>query len=174
MRDLRSPNALQQLRAINAIIKEGDAGNDAVPLLAQRLESPVPQVSFRAAQALGVLGDRGVPALTRGLKSPEPETRRKAAWGLAIAGPAARESTRALMNALMDANAEVRQQAALSLGRTGARDAIPALRARHRDEEDPLAREALANALYMLGDAAPVMTAPVRVIEDRGGPERPP
>jgi len=174
MRDLRSPNALQQLRAINEIIRNGDAGSDAVALLALRLESPVPQVSVRAAHALGTIGERGVPALARGLKSPESETRWKAACGLTVAGSAAREASPALINALLDANALVRQQAAVALGRMGARDAIAALKARQREEGDPMAREAIAGALHMLGDAAPAATGTVRTIEGRGGTETPP
>jgi len=174
MRDLRSPNALQQIRAIDEIIKHRQARDDAVALLALRLESPVPQVSVRAAHALGVIGERGLPALTRALKSPEPETRWKAVCGLAAAGSAARDAFPALLNALLDSDPQVRQEAAVALGRMGAHDAIVALKARRDQEEDPAAREAIAGALQMLGAETPAAPAPARTIESRGEAESPP
>jgi hypothetical protein len=172
MRDLRSPNAYNQLHGINEIITAGAADDEALPLLARLMESPLGNVSARAAFALGSLGERGVPALARALKNSDAEVRWKAAWGLTTAGPAAQGALPALIGALRDSDALVRQQAAQALGRTGAREAVPALKARFAEEDDPQAREAMNGALRMLGDSPrPAQAGPTRVIQRRGGIE---
>ncbi len=174
IQDLRSPNAFQQMRGINAIITAGDADDDALPLLARHLQSPLGEVSVRAAKALGSLGEKGVPALERALRSSDPEHRWKAALGLYSAGPAAAAAAPALIAALKDSDALVRQYTAMAIGMAGLREAIPALKARLADEEDPHAKEAMGWALHILGARPEVNAGPARVIERRGGPAEKP
>ena len=174
IQDLRSPNAFQQMRGINAIIKAGDADDEALPLLARHLQSPLGEVSVRAAKALGSLGEKGVPALERALRSSDPEIRWKAALGLYSAGSAAAAAAPALIAALKDSDALVRQYTAMAIGMAGLREAIPALKARLADEEDPHAKEAMGWTLHILGDRPEINTGPARVIERRGGPPEKP
>ncbi len=112
-----------------------------------------------AAHRLAVLAHQGQPvgaALRDAATSPDAYVRWKAAWGLA----AVSGSRPLLESMLADRDADVRRQAARSLGQLGDRAAVPALITALSDENSFVRRWA-ADALGQLGDrgARPALTS---------------
>ena len=102
---------------------------------------------------------KSIPSLVARLSAPDSEVRLFAATELGRIGEATPEVVAALAKALDDADDKVRVQAAISLGWMPAKDAVPALIVKARQNGDwPLKRRAL-QALGQIGDdrAIPVL-----------------
>lgn len=158
--DLRGHNPHRQIHAVNRVVRDGEGGSEVLDALAALIESPVPPVSVRAAQALGSFGAKAVPHLRPRLEHPDAEVRWKAAMALAGAGPAAAGAADGLAAALGDSVPLVRQFAAAALGNAHVETAIPALRAALKGDEDPQVRWAAGEALRKLGDVEPGVHTP--------------
>jgi putative membrane-bound dehydrogenase-like protein len=115
-------------------------------------DHPAFSVRLETQRRVAHMGNRAVPLLVERLKKPEPITGRlHALWALdAIGGEAAREEISSMLN---DRVAQVRLQAARSVGIRRQRSALPGLTAQ-LDDRDPAVRREAAIALGRLGDRA--------------------
>lgn len=127
-RDLEQGTPYAQLDVLNRIIQGEVAGLPLRDAVAGCILSADARVSVCAARALGGMGDASLPFLTPLLAHEDPEVRWKAAMGLAVSGGAAKGAVPALMEALQDKTALVRQYAAMALGTTGDVRAVEALK----------------------------------------------
>jgi HEAT repeat protein len=98
----------------------------AIPaLVASMRREQVPR-PFRAVSsatfALGQIGEPAIPALIQALQDKQPVHRANAAMALGFMQHAAAPATSALLAAVEDSNGNVRQAAALTLGRIGCKD----------------------------------------------------
>jgi HEAT repeat protein len=95
----------------------GQVGSPATALLKPALSDSDAEVCRTAVEALGWMGPAAVPELTDALKNESPAARRAAARALGRLGPAAESAEAALIEALRDADEQVRQSAAGALGK---------------------------------------------------------
>lgn len=134
----------------------GNLGEDVLDraglALAKRLDDPSPAVKQAAAQALGAVGGTQtiVELLVERLKSPDVATRRGAVQTLTWleAGPA----YHALITALGDADAQVRQGAVAALGEMVDPRSLPAIRDRLLKDSEAGVRGEAAYRLGKFGD----------------------
>ncbi len=126
----------------------------SAPQAAAGLEDPSSVVRVVAAHRLGVLARQGedvAEALRGAAASPDAYVRWKAAWGLAaVAGGAP-----PLMALLDDRDADVRRQAARSLGQLGRAEAVERLQ-RALADDNSFVRRWAAEALGRIGDPAAI------------------
>ena len=106
---LRHPDKNVHHAAARAL---GRIGLAARPWLKQALADPDPEVCRGAVEALGWIGAAAVPELIDALKSDSTLARRTAARALGRLGSAARSAEAALIAAVTDPEAQVRQAAA--------------------------------------------------------------
>jgi HEAT repeat protein len=115
-------------------------------LVRHLLEDPDPWVRRRAAETLELLGgETAVEGLVRGLSDPVKMVRLAAVRGVRKLDPDSARSDLARL-LLDDPEWEIRVQAAMGLGRTGAEDILPVLEAAEGDSSS-FVRSAVANAL---------------------------
>lgn len=98
-----------------------EAGRPAVPDLVQCLGDEDPMVRYRSIRALSKIGMVAAPDLAEALRDREPVVRYGAAKALGGMGNEARYSAGALMNALNDPQANVREAAFQALAQIGDR-----------------------------------------------------
>lgn len=175
-RDLHAPSA--EVRA-GAILILPSFGPPAVAPIAHVLaHDPDPQVRFQAAGALlqmGPVAKDAVPALVRALGDPGDSTAPVSfvvMMGLARVGPDV--VIPALVPALQDSNASVRQGAAFVLGQIGpaAKDAVLAL-VQTLVDPNPFVRSMAASALGQIGRAAnAAIPALIQTLRDPEEPVR--
>ncbi|MGH7254603.1 MAG: HEAT repeat domain-containing protein [Nitrospirales bacterium] len=157
---LSDPDPLVRRDSAWALGALGEAALDvaALPLLA-RLDDPVEEVKTAAAQALGRMGPTQtmVELLIEALHHPEATTRREAAQALAWLEPPS--AFHALLEALQDRDAGVRQRALAGLGEQADLRALPAFRARLLHDPDAGVRSEAAFRLGKLGgkDSVPTL-----------------
>src|SRR5882724_1715155 len=87
----------------------------AIPVLAQTLRDPEPQVSWDSATTLGRIGKTSVPVLIDALKETNPITRHAAVSALGLVGPNAEAAVPGLIECLSDLNKDIRASAVNSL-----------------------------------------------------------
>jgi HEAT repeat protein len=97
----------------------------AIPLLLNLLKGQDPEQRRTAAQSLGKIGRKEtLPALIEATNDSDPGVRRQAAWALGAIGDEGDATHLALISLLFDANADVRETAALALAQTEGSPAI--------------------------------------------------
>jgi HEAT repeat protein len=141
--------------AANYLGKLGTQAQAAGPALVRACkddDAGVRKVAIAALPAVGADAHEAVPGLRDLLSTSD---RLYATQALRFFGPAALPALSALVPLLTDADAEVRWQAAWTLGRIGpaAREAVPALKDALKDPEDKV-REHAAEALGDIGPEA--------------------
>lgn len=121
--------------------------------LAKRLDDPSPAVKQAAAQALGSVGGTQtiIELLTERLRHPDVETRRAVVQTLTWLD--AESAHHALVKALSDSDAQVRQGAVAALGETVDPRSLPAIRDRLLKDADAGVRGEAAYRLGKFGDA---------------------
>jgi HEAT repeat protein len=141
--------------AAEALGKQGAA---AVPALAEGLGSSQANVRSAAVHGLAAVGAAAVPALLDGLKSKHTDVRSAAAGTFSTLGVIDRQILLGLIDALGDADQQVRSQAVaalytLSMSGTAGPDfaaVMPALGRALTDNPDPQVRGTIANSLFNL------------------------
>jgi HEAT repeat protein len=135
-------------------------GSAAVGTLSDARRSDEPAVRREALRALAKLRERAsidpqlvVPSLLESLTDPDPSVRHVAVTYLGIVRDRPAEEVAGLITALQDAEAEVREAAALALSSYGldAEPAIPALTKASKDPDEDVQREA-ARALVHIAE----------------------
>jgi len=144
--DLRNPDKQTRARAAHAL---GEAGDQAVDLLAPLLKDPEWKVRYRVAEALGFSGsERAVSCLTGALTDPKDHVRYMAAKAIGLIGSGVAEGD--LVARLGDENEFVRRSAAIALGKTGTPAAVTALKQSVIHETSESTREGMLDAVEML------------------------
>jgi HEAT repeat protein len=138
--------------ALRALKRMGQAAATAAPALVAGLEQG--PYDWEVPGVLAAIGKPAVPALREALRNGKPATRKSILLVLEQIGPGA-TVVPAVSAALTDKDEEVRNTAAVVLGRFGpdAKEAVPALRAALKDASGPVRREA-AEALGRVGPEA--------------------
>jgi HEAT repeat protein len=139
----------------------------AGPLLACLVDRRVPRLVI--AQALLTIGRSAVPQLRELASHPDAPERAGAFELIGLLGEAGDAGV--VLRGLRDTSAEVRERAALALGRIGAAEANDALRAA-LDDRVPAVRAAAAVALGLIGDRGAVDPLVVLAREDSFEPAR--
>jgi HEAT repeat protein len=118
----------------------------------------------RASHALARIGPPAINPLVDALSDRNSVVRRRAAMSLAIMGRPAIGGAMALTKALQDPDIEVRQAAAIALGRIGASGSSTAALVRALQDKEPRVQVAAATSLGVLGakEAAPALTDAAR------------
>ena len=140
-----------QVRTVAAylLLLRGDL--EAIPVLAENLESRPRLWQLRVMRALGAHKDpRCAPPLLKMLVEGEPELHRQASRAMMNLGEAAR---RAWLSVLDHPDSHIRWHAARGLGQIGALQSAPILAEGLRDQEF-VVRWASADSLAQLGEAA--------------------
>src|SRR5438876_5804338 len=152
--------------AVDLLGDMGVAARDAIPALIEALADPDPTVCSRAAEALGAVGPddrRVIFELIVQLNTPNAVS---AARGLAKCGSAALPGSDALIALLRHADADVRWNAARTLGRIHAAKAVVPLIAVLKDPNDEV-REHAAEALGDIGpEAAGAVDSLIATLKD--------
>lgn len=159
-----SPDAEVRLAAATALGKIGDI--QAAPPLIAALDGADSHLCYAAALALAQLGKPAVSPLTAALGTAKPQARAYIAFALAKLGPDAVSARPALEQALKDADARVRRNAADALGRLGDRAALPALTALAADP-DLAVRLTAATALRLLAPDDAQAQATLKLIAEK-------
>lgn len=136
---------------------------EAIPALARTLSGATVPVKREAAAALGQMGGRAVEVLVSQLKADDVTVRRAAMVGLSCAGKDEGMET-PIIDALGDEDAQVRREAAQTLGRQGSQRAVEPLVALLADE-NPDVVVAAAWTLGWLGDPQ-VLPALERIVRE--------
>ncbi len=97
----------------------GEIGPPALPAIQKVLGGKDARTSREAAESLGYLGSAAIPALTVALRHADPQVRRIAARALGRLGHEAKKAQSALVEAVSDPDASVRDTAAEALKRVG-------------------------------------------------------
>ena len=130
----------------------GDVSFDAADALVRDCRTAMRAQRKAALAAEHAENLKSLPSLVVQLASPDEEFRLSAATELGRIGEATADVVSALVKALDDSADKVRVQAAISLGWMQAKDAVPALIAKARQNDDgPLKRRAV-QALGQIGD----------------------
>src|SRR6267378_2140880 len=79
----------------------------AIPVLAQTLRDPEPQVTWDSGTTLGRIGKASVPVLIEALKETNPITRHAAVSALGLVGPNAEAAVPGLIESLSDLNKDI-------------------------------------------------------------------
>jgi HEAT repeat protein len=146
---LEDPEALVRTVAAYLLLLRGDL--EAIPVLAETLESIPERWQLRVMRALGTQKDpRCGPPLLKLLVEGKPELHRQASWALMNLGEAAKPIWLAILD---HPNAHIRWHAARGLGQIGALQSAPILAEGLRDPEY-VVRWASADVLAQLGEAA--------------------
>ncbi len=157
---LKNPEARARRKAVAELTDLGPEAAEAVPALTEALRDPDDDTRHGAALALVSIqaaeARPAIPVLVEGLKSRRSQTRVDCAWALMTFDPPPAETLPQLLEALRDANAEVRKAAGYVLAAykkpEDTAKTVPALAAllKGRDE----ARTDWAWALAEIGPAA--------------------
>jgi HEAT repeat protein len=149
-------------------------GQRAVAALIPYLQAEDVRVQYGVATALGQMGEKALPALTQALALNHASVRRGAAWAIGKIGPLrvgdwpprSREhpALSALMTAVTDPDASVRQEAAVTLGILRDAQAISALIGALSDAEEQVRVQA-ARALAQMNGGSGVAR---QVLANRG------
>jgi len=100
----------------------GRLGPPALPAIQEAMAGKDARTSREAAEALGYLGSPAIPALTAALRHADPQVRCIAARALGRLGSEAKAARSALLEAVSDPDAAVRDAAAEALKRIGGAD----------------------------------------------------
>lgn len=125
---------------------------NVLPDLRKALRAPDELVRLWIVRSFAILGPEAASAtavLVQALADPADMVRSSLAWALVRIGP---ETIAPVVEALREGSPTLRRGAAECLGRMRARDAIPALKAAQRDEQETV-RQAAAESLRRLTDA---------------------
>lgn len=139
--------------AADLLGQTGGSSAEAIAALTAALQDPEPHVRIVAAGALGLIGPparEAIPALTAMLQTPQAAA---AIRPLSCFGSAAQPAVPHLIPLLQHADADVRWNAARTLGKIRAVEALGPLLAALQDEH-PAVREHAAEALGDLGPPA--------------------
>jgi HEAT repeat protein len=142
-----------RVMAIDILAEIGPSAGSAVPALLEALADRDSIVRGEAAAALGAVGpndDGAISALIAELATPNALAATKA---LVKCGPGSLRATSSLVKLLSNENSEIRWNAAKTLGKIHALDAIDPLIAALKDPADSV-REHVAEALGDMGPAA--------------------
>lgn len=148
------------------------ASKKAAPALVRLLEDPAPGVADAAADAIGKMGaaPETITQLARMLSGGSVQTRRASVTVLGwLESPL---SYSALVNALHDSDAEVRQGAIAALAELGDRRAVPAIETCLRDDTAVGVRIEAAYRLGMLGDERSLPLLAAVAVRDSNGSVR--
>lgn len=124
----------------------------AVPFILRYRDSPLPRVRYAACFALGCFPNdiRSVESLLKFTSDPNPEIRHWAVFGLGVMGDAdSTEIRETLLRCLNDEDEDVREEAAVGLGKRQDRRVIPKLLTMLDDDIAVRAVEAAAALLGM-------------------------
>lgn len=145
------------------IVGAGGGAPEDVPVLAEALKKPDPQVRRSALEDLGRIGAPAMATLASALKDGDPRVRVTAAGAMVSIDPKQAEALAALLAGSKDANAVVRRLAAESLAVDSAAGALAELLA----DKDAEVRWAAADSLGELGPAAaPAVPALLKGLAD--------
>jgi len=155
-RALYDDNSHPRWRSLWALSAVGIEGSEAVPLLLAALETEDPVVRRNAAVALAFFSQpEAIPELLAGLGDPDEFRRWEAVFSLRDIGDA---EVAGALAVLLDETTEpadrVRGEAALTLGRIGGDEVVPALLNAVQNDRSPQVRWRAASALSRLGDAS--------------------
>lgn len=158
---LRIVELLHGLNSPDAARRQQSALADTMPvevLAGAILTESDPNVAGALRWALTRAGTSGVSAVAPGLDSPDPRIRRRAV--LALAAIPDDDATDMLIVALSDQAPEVREPAALALGRRGVTTAVPALVAMIVDGHNDVEASELLGVLAARPESAtPILDA---------------
>ncbi len=121
---VKDPDETVRRTAVRAIMAIHPGPKVMIPICTKLLEDPNPAIRGRILNAVADRGIEAVPALIEALKDDK-----AAFWALLILrdiGPVAKAAIPAITEKLKDKKAEIRREAALTLGAMG-KDAVPAV-----------------------------------------------
>jgi HEAT repeat protein len=113
-KNLESPDAATQIKAVNDLCEMGVQAKAAIPALIKSLSNSNQELQWRAAAALSEMGPEAkdaVPALIKGLKSDDPLVRGHSAHALEEIGTASQSAVPTLAAMLNDKETHVRRAA---------------------------------------------------------------
>jgi len=143
---LSDEDAAVQAEAIEAA---GECGaTELVPIIVKLVCRPDPLLAIRAVRALGRLGGISPDAMRVAARHPDPEVIKEALIG----GTPLPESVAVAAELLAHPRWDVRAAAARVLGASGGAGSLVEVRAALAREQDPLAREVLADAAARLAE----------------------
>jgi HEAT repeat protein len=161
--DLRSSDPDRRLAGAHALAAAGPYGHEAVPFLADVVQSPSADAALRtaSAQALGMIGaaaEPALPALNTALRSTDAALSSAALLAIQRIGPPTR-SIPALMAAMKDSDLEVRGSAATAV-RNFALARLDGWKALLRQSDAPAMRAWVARHEALYGITATVEERP--------------
>ncbi len=118
---LGDPDPRYRQEAAYSLGRLGPKGHKAVPALIRRVEQDeefgVRQIAMAALALIGREAKAAIPCLIQILKTGDKAFRLEAIQAIARIGPASKEATAAITEALLDADEDVRQAAAVVMHR---------------------------------------------------------
>jgi HEAT repeat protein len=171
-KSLRATDSRTRYLAADRLCDLGPKAAEAVQALIVALDDEDEAVRRKAAEALGAIGVSAIPPLLKVVESKDRsvESRSWAIWSLGTISVKDKRVEQALIAALRDQNADIRRDAASSLGDLKVYRAVPYLiKVLEHDEDDFVRLSAIATILVFGPEAKDAAPALVRVLKSPGG-----